>query len=302
MPEVQEDDLEILKLFCEEISGRRGLAAGSVAAYRSDLGRFALRCPGALARGPALDEMRSFLRSEVGRGLCARSVAREVSSLRAFCGWLVETGRAEGNRARLLTMPRTPRKLPGFLGVQEVLMVLESYDTSTILGTRNRAVVELLYGSGIRASEAASVRLCDIDLDRGLLRVVAGKGGKDRVVPVAGQALVPLRNWVGRRHELASGSESGQWLFISVRGRRLDPRDIRRIVEAGVRKAARAAGATPHTFRHSFATHLLDRGADLRAVQEMLGHSSLSTTQVYTHLTGERLRAAYRKAHPRGQD
>lgn len=302
MPEVQEDDLEILKLFCEEMAGRRGLASASVAAYRSDLARFSLHRPGGLARGPDLDSMRSFLRSEVGRGLCPRSVAREVSSLRAFCNWLVETGRAEGNRAKLLTMPRVSKKLPGFLGVQEVLMVLESYDTSTIIGTRNRAVVELLYGTGIRASEASSAKLCDIDLDRGILRVVAGKGGRDRVVPVAGQALASLRNWVERRHELASGLEPGPWLFLSVRGRRLDPRDIRRIVDAGVRKAARATGATPHTFRHSFATHLLDRGADLRAVQEMLGHSSLSTTQIYTHLTSERLKAAYRKAHPRGQD
>jgi site-specific recombinase XerD len=298
---MQEDDIEALSAFCSDMTGRRGLSPLSSAAYGSDLERFAVFSPGALAAEPSLDRMRAFLRHESSRGISARSLSRTVSSLRAFGMWLVETGRTSSNPARLLTMPKVVRKLPGFLGIEEVLMVIESYDLSRPLGIRNRAVVELLYGAGVRASEAASALLGDLDVGRGLLRIRRGKGGKDRVIPVASGSMASLESWLAARSAFPC-AVSAPWLFLTVRGRRLDPRDVRRIVEAGVRRASRASGASPHTFRHSFATHLLDRGADLRAVQEMLGHSSLSTTQIYTHLTGERLREAYRRAHPRGEE
>ena len=147
------------------------------------------------------------------------------------------------------------------------------------------------------------MRVEDLDHDSRLLRVV-GKGRKERVVPVPETAARSVEIYIGAgRGKLSVGADdTDRWLFLSARGNKLDPRDVRRIVASGVRRAARAVGATPHTFRHSFATHLLDRGADLRAVQDMLGHSSLSTTQIYTHLTPERLKEAYRKAHPRGED
>jgi len=199
-------------------------------------------------------------------------------------------------------MPRVPQKLPGFLSVSEVDQVLESYDTSTPIGVRNRAVVELLYGSGLRAAECASLKLADLDTGQMQVRV-SGKGDRERIVPVPSGTMEALKDWLCRRSSMVADERPDPGtLFLSVRGRKLDPRDIRRIVANGVNLAARAAGATPHTFRHSFATHLLDNGADLRAVQEMLGHASLSTTQAYTHLTRERLRDAYRQAHPRGED
>lgn len=300
MPEVQEEDRGLLEEFLTTLSRGRGLRPLTARAYRADLERLACWRPGALSGRPDLDTLRSFVRHETARGLSSRSVAREVSTLRTYFDWMVERGLAEANPARLLPVPRVVRKLPGFLGVEEVLMVIDSFDRSTPLGIRNRAVVDLLYGAGLRAAEAASAKLGDIDVKRRLIRVSGGKGGKDRIVPVADESMRSIEAWLQPRLSLAA--PGCQELFVSVRGRRLDPRDVRRIVSAGVAKAARAAGATPHTFRHSFATHLLDRGADLRAVQDMLGHSSLSTTQIYTHLTSERLREAYRKAHPRGDD
>ena len=199
-------------------------------------------------------------------------------------------------------MPRSSPGLPGFLSVAEVKQVLESYDLSTTLGIRNRAIVEILYGAGLRAAETVSVTLTGLDTAQRQVSVT-GKGDRERIVPLPEPTCVFLDRWLGQRSLfLPDGGGDPGTVFISVRGRKLDPRDIRRIVACGVSRAARAAGATPHTFRHSFATHLLDNGADLRAVQDMLGHSSLSTTQVYTHLTMERLRKAYRKAHPRGKE
>ncbi|MEN8209487.1 MAG: tyrosine-type recombinase/integrase, partial [Candidatus Fermentibacteria bacterium] len=243
------------------------------------------------------------LRYEASRELDSRSLAREVSSLRTFGDWLLETERlSSGNPAKLIAMPKTSLSLPGFLSVSEVRQVIDSYDESTVLGRRNRAVVELLYGAGLRASETAAATLEGLNLKSGEIKVM-GKGKRERIVPLPELTCRSLKSWITSRSEFtAESSADPETVFISVRGRKLDPRDIRRIVASGVKKAARAAGATPHTFRHSFATHLLDNGADLRAVQDMLGHASLSTTQVYTHLTMERLREAYRKAHPRGEE
>ncbi len=256
---------------------------------------------GGLEDGFRLDRLRGYLRHLAGRELASATLSRSVAALRRFGRWLQETGRAEDNQAAGLSSPRSSGRLPGFLSVAEVREVLETYDTSRILGLRNRAVVEVLYGSGLRASECAGLTLEATNLREGNLRVL-GKGRKERVVPVPSGSLDVLRQWVGNRGRLLEGRPDPGTVFVSVRGRRLDPRDVRRIVARGVGRAARAAGATPHTFRHSFATHLLDRGADLRAVQDMLGHASLSTTQVYTHLTAGRLRDTHRKAHPRGKE
>jgi site-specific recombinase XerD len=302
-----EEDLRVtVEAFCQDLIHGRRLSTNTVRAYRGDLSRFsAWRSGEEREVGEALfttRRLRGFLRSEAARGLDGSSLARMVSTLRSFGAWLLETGRLDANPATLLTMPRVPDRLPGFLSIAEVLQVLESYDSSTPPGARNRAVVELLYGSGLRAGECASLRIADLDVGQCQLRVV-GKGDKERIVPIPSLTLERVVDWLRERSLMldAARGDPGT-VFLSIRGRALDPRDIRRIVANGVSKAARAAGASPHTFRHSFATHLLDRGADLRAVQEMLGHASLSTTQGYTHLTRERLRDSYRKAHPRGED
>lgn len=300
---MQEEDSGLIQDFCMDLRHGRGLSENTIRAYRADLARFAEHQHSSdIVRGFTVNEIRGFLRHETARGVDSRSLSRELSTLRTFGNWLMETGRCQSNPARLVAMPKTAPALPGFLSVAEVGQVLECYDLSTILGVRNRAVVELLYGAGLRAAETVSVTLSGLDTVSRQVSVT-GKGDRERIVPLPEPTCRYLDRWLSRRDELVSDKvpDPGT-VFLSVRGRKLDPRDIRRIVAFGVQRAARAAGATPHTFRHSFATHLLDNGADLRAVQDMLGHASLSTTQMYTHLTLERLRKAYRKAHPRGKE
>ena len=304
MPRMQEENRDLIEDFCRDLLYGRRFSSNTVKAYKADLYRF-INWQHALSvlDGFTLTELRGFLRHEASRGLDSRSLAREVSSLRTFGNWLLETERLlSGNPAKLIAMPKMPVSLPGFLSVSEVCLVIESYDESTVLGRRNRAIVELLYGAGLRASETASATLSGLDLKTREIRIM-GKGKRERIVPLPELTCRSLQSWINSRSELtADSTDDPRTVFVSIRGRKLDPRDIRRIVAFGVKHAARAAGASPHTFRHSFATHLLDNGADLRAVQDMLGHASLSTTQVYTHLTMERLREAYRKAHPRGEE
>ena len=303
MSQVQEEDTGLIRSFCSDLLHGRKMSGNTVRAYSADLRRFRGWLEEEdLLEGFTLKNLRGFIRSEISRDLDSLSISREISTLRSFGRWLLETERLDSNPAELVVMPRTSSKLPGFLSVKEVRQVIESYDTSSVLGLRNRAIVEVLYGAGLRAAEAVSLLVSGVDLEEETVRVV-GKGDRERIVPLPHMAVKSMEGWLSRRHELAekAARDSGRF-FISVRGNPLDSRDIRRIVASGVKKAARAAGATPHTFRHSFATHLLDNGADLRAVQEMLGHASLSTTQMYTHLTMERLKEAYRKAHPRGKE
>ncbi|MCD4847988.1 MAG: tyrosine-type recombinase/integrase [Candidatus Aegiribacteria sp.] len=303
MSQLQKENIELIEQFCQDLLHGRKFSEHTIRAYRADMCRYYKWCSSDdIIESFNTLNLRSYLRHEAGRDLDSKTLVREVSSLRTFGGWLQETDRISGNPAKLLTMPRVSGKLPGFLSISEVIQIINSYDESTALGKRNRAIVELLYGAGLRASETVTLKTGDMDLEQKQVRVV-GKGNRERIVPVPGLTCISLESWLSARSELISNyNPDPGTFFVSIRGRKLDPRDIRRIVAVGVRSAARAAGATPHTFRHSFATHLLDNGADLRAVQEMLGHASLSTTQVYTHLTRERLKEAYRKAHPRGEE
>jgi len=298
---MQETDKELIDLFCDNLLLGRGFSEHTERAYRTDLTAMAEWFETGILDKFTVNGLRGYMRHIRSRRLDNNSIARVVSSIRTFGRWLLETGRYSSNPAKLLTMPKSDQKLPGYLSFEEVTAVLDSYDTSKPKGIRDRAVVEIIYGTGIRAEETASIKLNNIDLTERTLRVL-GKGDKERIVPIPDKTIVVIQNWLNVRSEfLNDNGDDPQTVFICVRGRKLDQRDIRRIVASGVKCAARAVGATPHTFRHSFATHLLDRGADLRAIQDMLGHSSLSTTQIYTHLTTGRLREAYKKAHPRGE-
>jgi len=287
-----------LESFRDELNYGRGLSSLTVKAYVSQLTAF-VRSGYSLTADFSAASMREFLMQRSSEGLSPRTIARMVSCFRTFSSWLVETGRSEDDPAQLLQPPRAPRMLPGFLGVSEVKSVLGAYDASTSLGIRNRAVVELLYGAGLRAAEAASLLLCNTNTAAGSVKVM-GKGRRERIVPIPSGTSEYLDKWLENRMEFVKEDDPGT-LFISIRGRKLDPRDIRRIVSIGVEGAARAAGATPHTFRHSFATHLLNGGADIRTVQELLGHAGIGTTQIYTHLTTEKLKGVYMQSHPRGK-
>ena len=295
---MQEKDRLIQESFRDELLYGRGLSPHTVKAYMSQITDF-LEDGGSIGSGFGVTLMREYLMKRSSAGLSPRSIARMVSCFHTFSRWLVETGRSEIDHAQLLQSPRVPRSLPGFLGVNEVKSVLNAYDVSTPKGIRDRAIVELLYGAGLRAAEVSSLLLSDTSISGRTVKVM-GKGKRERIVPIPLGTSEYLAKWIHNRN-IFSCENGSSTLFLSVRGRKLDPRDIRRIVAAGVNMAARAAGATPHTFRHSFATHLLNGGADIRTVQELLGHAGIGTTQIYTHLTTEKLKGEYMKSHPRGK-
>ena len=278
----------------------RDASKATIRAYHRDLLELAAwatgrdRDPGQLA----YRDLRAYAATLSERGLARSSVARKLAATRGLHGHLVDVGAASSNPADLLPAPKQGSKLPRVLGRDEVADLLDRIPARTPLEVRDRALFELAYSCGLRAEEIISIGVDDLDFDSETVRVT-GKGQKTRVVPVGEPAQRALRRYLETaRHALepASGEQS---LFISRRGRRLSPSDVRRRLEKWVREAAVAGRLSPHTLRHSFATHLLEGGADLRAIQELLDHASVSTTQVYTRVEPSRLQREYAKAHPR---
>ena len=287
---------------------RRGAAEKTRRAYAIDLGQFA-RWAGGRGLVPEVVGTRDLRRYAAGlseRGGAPSTVARKIASLRSFYRSLVEHGRVQQNPADLLTAPKRPRRLPRTLKPVEVARLLDRVPTSTPLELRDRALFELAYSSGLRAEELVNLDVASLDYDDEQVRV-EGKGGKTRIVPVGEPALNALRAYAERGRPALSPTRSGAGtaggaepaLFLSKSGRRLSTSDVRRRLRVWARHAAMQAGASPHWLRHSFATHLLEGGADLRAIQELLGHASLSTTQVYTQVESARLRTVYSRSHPR---
>ena len=244
--------------------------------------------------------IRDFLRWAHDLPDCNRSLARKAAALKSFFQYLKLQGRVAKNPMDKVRRPKFEKKLPHFFTEQEMESLLSIPDLGDKFGLRNRAILELLYSSGLRISELAGVRLNDIDLERGLVRVV-GKGNKERIVPVGSGAIRAIRNYLPVRDDLRT-PQSSQKLFLTKTGKDFDHRQLYVILDKYFKLIARQKGYSPHTLRHSFATHLLNRGADLRAIQSMLGHSNLSTTEIYTHVTLEDLKKAYKKGHPRGKD
>jgi integrase/recombinase XerD len=289
----------------------RGLATATLAAYRNDLSDFAA-ARGTTAeweRGPDAAVRYLAARARRGRptdaGLAPTSLRRRAAAIRGFYRFAFGEGLIDRDIAAHLDLPRMPRLLPETLTVAEVERLLEAAgsDDPGDPGLRDRALLELLYAAGLRVSEALRLDLEDVSLDGAFVRVI-GKGDRERLVPVGEVAIAVLRTWLDGQRSAAMARHHvapirGGPLFIGERGRRL----ARQQAWAGVKRAAAAAGlsdrVSPHTLRHSFATHLLEGGADLRIVQELLGHASISTTQLYTHVTGERIREVYARAHPR---
>jgi integrase/recombinase XerC len=281
--------------FLRYLTVERGASRHTVRGYRADLAdcaRFlATRRLGSLLHADART-LRTYLADLHERGLARTSVARRLATLRSFYRFLMRRGRARANPARELATPRLPKRLPSHLPIDESEALLRAPFPSTTAGARDRAVVELLYATGVRVAELAGLDLPDVDLREGMVRVT-GKGGKERVVPVGRKALEALGSYLGPR---ARGSGP---LFLNERGGRLTARSLHRIVRARARAAGLHRRVSPHTLRHTFATHLLDAGADLRLIQELLGHARLGTTQKYTHVNAARLMKVYDAAHPR---
>ncbi|RNB77441.1 tyrosine recombinase XerC [Brevibacillus panacihumi] len=242
---------------------------------------------------------RSFLAHLAKKGLSRRSIARKLSSLRSLCRFLMREGQLEQNPFQMVSTPKMEKKLPSFLYPQEVQEFFDLPDMTTPLGIRDRLIFELLYASGMRVSELVMLTIKDVNLSMGVA-LVYGKGAKERYVPIGSYACDILRQYLEYgRNKLMAGKEDHGRLIVNYRGEPLSDRSVRRIVDKYVDTYALHLRVSPHTFRHTFATHMLNGGADLRVVQELLGHVNISTTQVYTHVTKERLRDVYDTAHPR---
>jgi site-specific recombinase XerD len=279
---------------------RRGAAEKTRHAYGVDAAQFVAWAD---AQGLAPDRLtpRALRRWAAGlteQGQAPSTVARKLASLRALLGTLVEHGELAQNPADLLCAPRRGQRLPLVLRAADVAALLDRIPADTALAVRDRALFELAYASGLRAEELVNLDLEAIDFDGEQVRV-EGKGGKTRFVPVGEPALRAVSRYRETAREALATHRGERALFLSKSGRRLSTSDVRRRLRVWTRRAAGAAGASPHALRHSFATHLLDHGADLRAIQELLGHASISTTQVYTRVESARLRSAYARSHPR---
>ena len=291
------DDEALQQRFLDHMRVERGASAHTLRAYGRTVRelRHHLEAEGRTFASARRVDLRSFL-FRIGRGRASATLARHMAALRTLYRWLLRTGTVERSVAEDLQPPRVGRHLPRVLSARQTEGMLEP---SQPLCARDRAILEILYGAGIRVGELCALDVADVDLKSGLVQVRRGKGGKERRVPMGPPAVEAVRDWLDER-----GASPETALFLNARGTRMSDRSVRRVVDrAGL--AAGVAGVHPHALRHSFATHLLDAGADLRGIQELLGHSSLSTTQRYTHVSVKGLLDTHRRAHPhdrRGDD
>jgi integrase/recombinase XerC len=283
----------------------RAVSEHTISSYESDLRDFEAFLKLRKTPFDSVDHVfiRDFLGHLYERNLEKTSIARKLACLRTFFKFLVREQRLKTNPAELISSPRLPKKLPSYLPENEAAAVVEMPQGDAFKDLRDRAILELLYASGLRVRELAGLNDENLDLSQQLIRVF-GKGRKQRIVPFGEFAARALSAYLAERDRLALADpeDDGQMpVFVSVRGRRLNARDVQRLVEKTRLGLPSGRHLTAHTLRHTFATHLLERGADLRAIQELLGHSSLATTQKYTHVSLEHLRAEYDKAHPKAK-
>jgi integrase/recombinase XerC len=291
-----------IRAFLDDLKHRRGLSPNTVSSYESDLVQFQVFLEEELgsSRPASVDVLaiRSFLAHLHQAGIARASVARKLAALRTFFRFLLREGTIASNPARLVSTPRLDRKLPARFEESEVERLLEAPDATGPLGRRDRAMLELLYAAGLRVGELVALDLSTCDLGSRLLRV-RGKGNKERIVPFGEPAEEALSSYLRDRRALVALGEGTDALFLNHRGGRLTTRSVRRLMDRYLRLTALRSGLSPHSLRHAFATHLLENGCDLRAIQELLGHQSLSTTQKYTQLSTKRLLEVYEKSHPK---
>ncbi len=292
-----------IEAFLSHLSVEKNVSEHTLRAYRRDLKDFAAYCPSQLTDIEMVD-IRGFIAQQTMEGKSKTTVARRLAALRSFCAYLYREGAIPINPARLVASPKTPKNLPGFLTVDDAFSLVQEPEGFGLLPVRDKALLELMYSSGLRVSEVEGLNVEDINLREGLVKVL-GKGRKERIVPLGGKAQDALKAYIIERllyKKKRKVDAADSALFLNKNATRLTDRQIRRIVV----KYARAVGIEgqigPHTLRHAFATHLLTGGADLRVIQELLGHASLSTTQKYTHLDIGHLIDVYDKSHPFGDD
>lgn len=287
-----------IEQFCSYLDNERNVSRHTLAAYRSDLDQFAL----------FLDPRGTFPVAEVNhlairrylahlhKGHAKSSIGRKLSAIRAMFRYLLREGKVEKNPAELVSTPKKEKRLPFHLNIDQVEALVEAPRGGDLLSLRDRAVLETLYSCGLRVSELTGMNVADLDLPGALVRVL-GKGGKERIVPVGSCARDALAAYLEER----GAPQACEPLILNARGGRLTRRSVARIVDAHMLLISAMRKVSPHTLRHTFATHLLEGGADLRAIQELLGHASLSTTQKYTHVSIDKLMEVYDKAHPKAR-
>ena len=274
----------------------------TVSAYRRDLSRFSAEFAGQKVDSVTTANIRDFLISLREQGLSPASVARSLSSIKSFFKYLCQDKQFQDNPAEILETPKRWRKLPDVLSSEDVDNLLKCPDLESVLGLRDKAMLEILYASGLRVSELINLQVSQLDMQVGYLRTL-GKGSKERIVPIGAMAKRGVENYIlNSRPALISSRKDGgkpEELFVTRRGRGMTRQGFWKLLKGYVTQANIRANVSPHTLRHAFATHLLERGADLRSVQQMLGHSDISTTQIYTHILGKRMLEIHQQFHPR---
>ena len=285
--------------FLQYLEVERGLSENTLTAYRRDLGKLEAfaRSTGQKLEELTASDMRGFLRQLHRQGLSHRSIARALSATKGLYRFAAAEGLMPADPTEQIESSRLPRSLPRYLSLQEVERLLGAPDTKSSMGLRDRTMLETLYATGLRVSELVSLRLDDLHLDAGYLRC-RGKGRKERIVPLGRSAAGWIRRYLRRGRPGVTG-RSGSWLFPNRLGTRMTRQRFWQILRSCGTKCGIRQRLSPHVVRHSFATHLLERGADLRSLQLMLGHSDIGTTQIYTHVSRERLRRVYDQHHPR---
>jgi integrase/recombinase XerC len=298
---MQAEALQLLENFLEQLRSQKRASQHTLKHYRRDLGQLRNYCDARQLddwAGLRQGDIRAHIAARHRHGLSSKSLQRELSAIRSFFAYLLKKQCLGANPARQVRAPKQPRKLPKILDVDQVAGLLEA-GAGSVLELRDVAMFELFYSSGLRLSELAALNLDDIDRSGGLLTVEQGKGNKSRILPVGGKALAALDNWFAARARF--GNACADAVFIARNGKRLGCRGIELRLQQWCRKKGLSEHVHPHMLRHSFASHLLESSRDLRAVQELLGHSNIGTTQIYTHLDFQHLAEVYDQAHPRAK-
>jgi integrase/recombinase XerD len=300
---------EAIKKFLNYLEVERGFSRNTIEAYENDLNQLVGFLEEEAAKGGAIKPWTAFDRQSIlsyltnlkERRYAATTVARKVAAIKSFFSFLATEGLVKENPTRDVPSPRVGKSLPKPISITQARQLLEETEKrATPEAKRDKAMLHLLYASGMRVSELVSLNMSDVDTDGGYVRCF-GKGGKERLIPIHSQAVAALKEYISQGHPRLKAGDGEEALFLNRRGERLTRQGMWQILKGYAKAAKLGVDITPHTLRHSFATHMLSGGADLRSVQELLGHSNISTTQVYTHLTTEHIRRAYEKSHPRAK-
>lgn len=290
---------QIIELFLDALWMEQGLSQNTLSAYGSDLQIFAKNLRGKSLLEVTQHDITAFLGLRMTEGLTNRSSARIISSLRRFYGYLLREGQIVADPTLLLESPHVGHLLPSVLSEQDVELLLDAPEVSQTLGFRDRTMLEILYATGLRVSELVSLKMAQMSLRQGVVRI-SGKGDKERLVPIGEEAISWMEQYLTGARLALLGARQSDDVFITSRGSAMTRQSFWHIIKRYAKKAGITKELSPHTLRHAFATHLLNHGADLRVVQLLLGHSDLSTTQIYTHIANARLKDLHAQFHPRG--